>query len=139
MDAASVAMDRLVRRIIRNSDISFGAKNLNPLIVTIDRPPAVIDDADGPVHITQGYHRRINIAGLANRRINQDATAGEKLLHLPVDQIAGHVKIVDGHIEENAPGNLDILKRWGGRVPAGNRNQVRLADLSGGHPRPYLL
>ena len=53
-------------------------------------------------------HGRVHVARLADGRVDRDAGLGVDLLDLAADQEAGHVEIVDGHVQEHAAGDLDV-------------------------------
>ena len=105
-----------------------GPERLDALVVAVHRLPAVVDRGDATVLVAQDHDRGVDVAGLADRRI--DAHRG---LRIDVDDLAAghetsHVEVVDHHVEEDATGHLDVLDRRRRRVATGDAQHVQVAD-----------
>src|SRR5260221_7073208 len=108
MDIFSRADANRVRKVILGARRSFAAKDFNPLVVAIDGFTAVIYGANRTALELQRDQGGIYIPGCANGRINQHPTSGIDFVNL-AEQEARHVKIMDGHVEEDATRHLHIL------------------------------
>ena len=51
----------------------------------------------------------VDVPGLADARIDQHAPGGVDLGDLAAHQEAGHVEVVDGHVEEDPARDLDVF------------------------------
>src|SRR5699024_6934031 len=106
------------------------AEDLNALVIAVNCLTGVVDDANRAVLKLQGDDGGINVAGLANARVNQDRADCMDLGDLRACQEAGHIEVVDHHVVEDAAGDLDIGYRGRLRVAGGDLHDVDLADLA---------
>ena len=115
----------------------------DPLIVAIGGAAAVRDLAKRAGRRPQGHHRGIDIAGLADRRIDQHAGGGEQLDRFLAHEPARHVEIVDHHVAEQPAGEAHIAERRRCRIAAGYAQEFEPADAAGaqliGQPRKVRI
>src|SRR5258708_7259230 len=117
LDIFSRAYAYRVRKVILSARRSFAAKDFNPLVVAIDGFTTVINGANRTTLELQRDQGSINIPGCANGWVNHHATSSIDFVNI-AQQEARHVKILDGHVEEDAARHLHILNRRRGRVAA---------------------
>src|SRR5579883_2652294 len=113
--AVGIADDGCVWITVLEAYGPLAAQHLYALIVAIRGMAAVADRADDPVREAQEHNGVGNIASSGDIRGIERMGEGAHLLHLAADQITGHVKIMNGHVEENAARDTDVLKwrrRW---------------------------
>ena len=91
---------------------------------------AVVDDrGHGARGGLEGDDGGVEVAGVLQCRV-EVLTGGIDLLDLAQEE-AGGVEVVDGHVAEDAAGDLDVLRRRGGRVAADDGQLLDVADPAG--------
>ncbi len=77
----------------------------------------------------RGEHDRdaVEIAGGADRRIDEDRGLGGDGVDLFAEEEAGHVEVMDGHVAENAARALDVVDAW--RRPGSREMIVTISTL----------
>ncbi len=119
------------RRAVLGAQHAAGAERLDALVVAIDGASAVGDLGNGARLGAQHDGRGVDVAGFADRRVDQAARGGIDLDRLLAEQPARQVEIMDHHVAEQAARDLDVgHRRWAG-VAAGDGEQLELADGAG--------
>ena len=106
-------------------------EHLDPLVVAVDGLAAVVDRGDGAVRMREHDDGGVDVAGGADGGVDQDRALGEDLDDRRSDDEAGHVEVVDRHVDEDAAAVVDVPGRRERRVAAGDAGQLHLADLAG--------
>ena len=115
------------------------AERLDALVEPVDRLAAVVDRGERAVLVGQHRDGRVDVAGLADPRVDAYRAAGEHLGHRALHHVVRHVEVVDDHVKEDAAADGDVLGRWGGGVAAGDPQDVQVADRTVGHPVAHRL
>src|SRR5258707_2780085 len=111
----AVADDGCVRIVVLGLHHPRATKNLGPLVVTVGRAAAVLDRADYPVSKFQNRDGSIHVTNGADRLVHQHARRGVDLFYLAADEKAGHVEVVNGHVQKQSTRDLDVSnRRWRG-------------------------
>ena len=100
-------------------------------------PESPAQTTAAPVAEAQRGHRRVEVSRLANRRVNQHRARRIDLGDLAAHQVAGHVEVVDRHVQKEAARDFNVFERRRGRVAAGDAQQVRRAHLARRHHRAH--
>ena len=100
------------------------------------------------VFVPQGDDRGVDVAEVSQLRHDPHRPRGEHLDHLAADDVAGHVEVVDGHVEEDArpkrgrrlsgggPGSRLVIRSYvGARRPAPPATASRTAVWEGSKRR----
>ena len=77
------------------------AEHLDALVVAVDRLAAVVDHGQAAVGVHERDHRGVDVAGLGERRLDAQRAARVDLDDLAARHVAGHVEVVDRHVEED--------------------------------------
>ena len=83
-------------------------------------------------------HGGVEVAGLADGRIDPHGTLGVHLDDLAPGHEPGHVEVVDGHVAEDPARHLDVGQGRRRRVAAGDAHQVHVADVAVCDPIAHL-
>jgi len=130
VDRLGGADDGAVRITVFSRDGALAAEDLDALIVSVWRFAAVVDGPDGAIGEAEHDYGRVDVAGGSDLRIHADSGGREDLGDLGADQEAGHVEVVDGHVEKHAAGDLDVGNGRRAGVAADDMEEMRRADLA---------
>ena len=83
--------------------------HLGALVIAIMRGTAVVDHAQRTVFKLHHDDCGVYVAILLIACARQRCAVGRDLGDLTACQIADHIEIVDGHVQEDAAGDLDIV------------------------------
>ena len=109
------------------------AEHLDALVVAVHRLAAVVDHGETAALVGERHDGGVHIVRLRVRLLHAQRAAREDLRDLAAGDEAGHVEVVDRHVEEDPAGDEHVReRRWLG-VAARDPHQVRLADGAGGH------
>jgi hypothetical protein len=100
-DAPGVAYDGRIWVAVGGIYGPATAERFHTLVVAIDGPPAVVNGAYHTVAEPEHDHSGVDVPGLTDRRIYLNAGHRENFLSLAAREEAGHVEVVDRHIEEH--------------------------------------
>ena len=84
------------------------------------------------------HHRGVEVAGLADGRIDPHPAGGVHLDRLAAGYEAGHVEVMDGHVAEDPARHLDVGDGRRVGVAAGDADQVHVAHITGSHPVAHV-
>ena len=101
--------------VVGSGSLGLRSKHLQPLVVAVRGFAAVVNNTNGAVLEFQADQRRIHISCFTDGRVYQHGSVDEHFLHLAADK-AGHVKVMDGHIQEDTAADLYIRNRGRLRV-----------------------
>ena len=105
--------------------------HLETLVVTVGRPARIGDLTDLAACGLEQHRGGVDVAGLADLRVNQSRTDGIDLDRLLGEEEAGHVEVVDHHVTEDAArGGYVAGWRWIG-VAREDSDDLNLADGAG--------
>src|SRR5947208_9865826 len=90
----------------------------------------ITDCPDHSIGKLQHDHSAIHIARLSDFRAVQNASLDKNLFHFAANQETCHIEVMDGHIQENAAGALDISDGRRLRITADDMQHTWLAYLS---------
>ena len=107
-------------------------ERLDPLVVPVGRLPAVVDHRQAAVVVAQRDDDRVEVAGGTDGRVDPNRALRVHLDDLAAGDVAGHVEVVHGHVEEDPAGHLDVADRRRGGVAAGDPHEVDRADHATG-------
>src|SRR5260370_35214488 len=91
------------------------SEGLDALVIAINRTPAVRDLAQRTRWRAQCHDRRIDIARVADRRIDQHARRGKYLDRLLAREPPRPIEIVNHHVAEQAARAAHVFDRRRGR------------------------
>ena len=77
--------------------------------------------------------RGVDVARLADRRIDPDPAEGVDGLDFAARHVTSHVEVVDRHVVEDAARHLDVGDRWRGWITAGDVDDLHIADCAVGN------
>ena len=98
-------------------------------LVVACRALAVVDDGgDDSGGVLQGDHGGVEVAGFPDLLVEVLAEG----VHLDdvAQEEAGHVEVVDGHVAEDAAGDLHVLSRGSGGVARDDEQVLQVADCA---------
>lgn len=104
-----------------------GSEQFDPLIVAVGGAAAVFDDGECAGGETEGGDGGVDVSCVGNRRVDERATGGIDVGDFILKEEAGHVEVMDRHIEEDSAGGLDVVDRGWLVVVTGDAEQMRLA------------
>src|SRR5437879_2855541 len=130
MDALPCADNGGILVVVIGLNSSGTAQQLNPLIVAISSLTAVADRPDHSISKLEQHYSAIHVARFPYFRVIENASLDKNLFHLATDQETCHIKIMDGHIQEDTARTLDISDRWWLRIATDDVQHARLTDLS---------
>ena len=120
---------------VAGADHALRAVHLDALVVAIGGAAGIGDLARSCPGGLQHHGRRVDVAGLADRRIDQRGADRVHLDRLVAEQQeAGHVEIVDHHVAEQAARACDVAHRRRAGIARQDGDEFDLADLAVGEP-----
>jgi hypothetical protein len=130
-----VAVERLDGRRppVAGAQHAARAQDFDPLVVAVGGAPAVADLAQGAARRPEGGDRGVDIADLADRRVDQAARAREHFDRLLAKQPARHVEVVDHHVAKQASGYFEIRDGRQSRIAARDCDHLDGADAARAH------
>src|SRR5258707_11726805 len=111
-------------------DHSFGTEDLNRLVVPVSSTPRTIDLGQRSRCHAKRYNRRIDIACLTDRRVDQSRADRVYLDRFIVCEPSQQIKKMNCLIPELASGNLDIGNRRWLRAAAGQLHNFHFTHFA---------
>ncbi len=124
--------------LVAGRDQSIAEQHFNALVIAIHGLAAVIDAAEHATGKFKVDDAGIQIADLVQGWVEQHISHHLQLCDFAA-QVARHVKIVDGHIQEDTAGCAQILHGRESRIAAGDTQQAGVSHLAGGDHLAHLL
>ena len=123
------------RQRLQHSPLS---EDLDPLVEPVDRPSPVVDVAERPARHPEEHHRGVDVARLADPRLDATRARGVDLGRPLADEPGDEVEVVDGLVAEEAPGDRDVLGRGRPVVARDEVDDFDRPDFSFPDPPPDL-
>ena len=120
-------LDDILEHVL-GPDHALGPMHFDALVIAVGGPARVRDLADLARCGLQQNGRRVDVAGLADRRIDQSRADRMDLDRLLAEQEARHVEVVDHHIAEEAARPRDVADRRRRRIARQDRHEFDRAD-----------
>src|SRR5438309_7251686 len=138
MSPGPVETNVIVRSIIAGRNHAFRSEYFAALVVSINRPSAIVDRSDRAVFKSQRHHRRVPIAHRAYHGVHQHICLRVDLDDFAAYEKTRHIEIMDGHVQENATGGAQVFFwRWR-RIAARNSQDLGVSDATGLDNVPQL-
>ena len=130
-DAVLAAVDCIGIRIVGDGDAALCAEDFSALVIAIASGTAVVDDSRSAIVELQRDDGRIDVASLADFRIDGDRALCIYFLDFCAGEIADHIEIMNRHVEEDTAGNLYVIDGRRFRITGRDLDDLLLADFSG--------
>lgn len=126
--AVGGAADAGVSQGVLGGRQALRSEGLHPLVVAVDGAARVVDRGDAAVLVLKNDQRRVDVAGLADGRVDADRPSRVHLDDLASRDVPRHVEVVDRHVEEDPARHLDVRDGRRGGVATGDAHHFHVFD-----------